>query len=191
MIILPQGDPATERWAEIHRSVAFLLKTLPQGNGMAYALGDFKQNADAIEHDAALSLCIRDLRPYFAALVSHAMCAINGTVRSSQPNFSYVEGAYYGYHYLHVLLRLNHDDRYQDLGYVWRCITQAHITGQGAYKDVLGYIRSDIEKMRHPTVDALRKDTLKYLDKIRCSALADKQKQQTVLACCTVLGCFH
>jgi hypothetical protein len=190
MIELPEHDPATERWRELTASVAFLVRSLPRGNGFSYALQHFETARQEVETDA-LSLCIRDLRPYFAALVSDSLYDLQGTVRASQTNFSYLEGAYHGYHYLHTQLRLYHEQRFQGLPHIWRVITMNHIEGDGVYRDVLGYIRADIEKMRHPSTAHLRKDILLYLDRIRRSSLQNETRQQTIKACCLVLGAFH
>lgn len=184
MITLLENDPANGQWLNLYATAVFITKSLPKENGMHYAMQHLIDEVRDIHNDDIV-FQIREIRPYFAAIVVKAM-------QETREESLYFQGVYYGYFLLHLGLRYHQQDSLQG---VLRLVTQAHNYSQYRsamiYRDVLGYIKKDIQGQRHASLDALRNDTLHYFDKIRRSSLRAKEKQQTLLACCHVLHCFH
>lgn len=182
MILLPENDPANGHWLNLYNSAVFLTKSLPRENGMTYAMQHLLDEVREIHNDEIV-FQLREIRPYLAAIVVKALQETKG-------DSVYFQGIQHGYFLLHIGLRYHQQD---SLLAVLRLVTQAHSHQLGAtvYRDVLGYIRDDIRKQRHASLDALRNDILHYFDRIRRSSLKTKEKQQTLLACCHVLHCFH
>jgi len=182
LITLPQNDPANVHWMNLYNSAVYLTKSLPKENGMAYAMQHLLDEVREIHNDE-VTFQIREIRPYFAATVAKALQELQG-------DSVYFQGIRHGYFLLHMGLRYHLPS---SLPSVLSLVTQAHslATDQVIYRDILGYIKNDIAGNRHASLDALRNDTLRYFDKIRRSSLKTKEKQQTLLACCFVLHCFH